>query len=612
MGNFLVVLPAQNEPVDAEALFSNGIELAQTLLSTRPGSRLHGDWFHAASFPRQNGSGSSIAHDPRTGSWLLALGAWFHADGLACGDEAKLLDRYINGDGRQLGLDLEGSFVVVIGDGHAREVVVITDLCGNLHSFIRHTSRGIAISGSSLLLAALDNFHLDPLAVRDFLATGVIYQGSVFREVRKFGPAVVERIKSGSVAIRAERYWSPASIQPESIGGREAEDALWSSLCEAARKVGKAFPHPLCDLTGGYDSRAEVAAFAATGVPITTSVSGPPDSPDVSVSRGLAQRAGLPHLYFEPPADISLDSARKALPLTDGEYDLILYSRVQRIHQSGIGKYDVSVNGSFGEVARGYWWELLFPRIGDRTPLDARMLAARRFAAGPFDASLFRSGEELDLVTHLARGIEQANQGIGNFPNTVQMDSAYILMRMQHWHGRIMSSTNRLWPCVSPFMFRSVLEVMLSTRARDRQRSLLIRRMLARFQPEWADYPLEHGYPAAPATWKNFYRFAPLAGYYAGRIIRKVSNRIGWSSPRAILSILAQQRLQLWSQDDLRCLLDPRQMRLGQVLHQPGLNAFLQRSQEAAFPFDEQWTRMLTLELALQTLVSQGVQMLVD
>ena len=121
MGNFLVVLPAQNGAAPAGALFSHGIELAQSLLSTQLGSRLQGDWFHAASFPRRNGSGASIAHHPLTGSWLLALGAWFHADGLACGDEAQLLDRYLGGDGRRLGLDLEGSFVVVIGDGRARE-----------------------------------------------------------------------------------------------------------------------------------------------------------------------------------------------------------------------------------------------------------------------------------------------------------------------------------------------------------------------------------------------------------------------------------------------------------------------------------------------------------
>lgn len=599
MGNFFVVLPSQNGPADAEATFSHGTELAQSLLSTKPSDQLHADWCYAASFPRQNGSGSTIARHEPTGSWLSALGTWFHADGFSSGDEAKLLDRYLNGNASQIGLELEGSFAIIIGDGRSREVVVITDLCGNLHCFIRRMPRAIAISGSSLLLAALESYHLDPVALHEFIATGVIYEDrSIFEEVRKLGPATVERIRPGAHTSTTERYWLPASVPPESISGNEAVQALWSGLCTAAQKIGKAFPRPLCDLTGGYDSRAEVAAFVATGIPIAVTVSGPRDSADVSVSQGLARLAGTPHIYFDPPPDISLELIRRALPFTDGEYDLVLYSRVQQIHESSIGKYDISVNGSFGEVARGYWWELLFPHIGEHLPLDAQMLAARRFAASAFDASVFR--EKMALADHLARAIKRANSGMEKLPNTLQMDSAYILMRMQRWHGRIMSSTNRLWPCASPFMFRTVLEVMLATRARDRQRSLLIRRMLAKFQPKWANYPLEHGYPSAPATWKNFYRFAPLAQYYAGRVVSKIKNQVGWSSSSATLLPLAKQRLQLWSQQDVRALLNPEEMRLAPALDCDGLKSFLQRSQQAHFPYDEQFTRILTLEIALR------------
>jgi len=601
LGNFLVVLPAQNGPADADAIFSQGTELAQTLLSTQPSAQLHADWFHAASFPRHNGSGSAIVHHEATGSWLATLGTWFHADGLSSGDEAKLLDRYLNGNASQLGRELEGSFAIVIGDGRTREVVVITDVCGNLHCFIRRMSRAIAISGSSLLLAALESFHLDPVALQEFIATGVIYEErSIFQEVRKFGPATVERIQPGGGASTTERYWSPASVRPESIAGEEAVQALWSGLCVAAQKIGNTFPRPLCDLTGGYDSRAEVAAFVASGVPIAVTVSGPPASADVSVSQGLAGLAGIPHIYFDPPLEISLELARKSLPLTDGEYDLVLYSRVQQIHQSSIGKYDISVNGSFGEIARGYWWELLFPHVGQHESLDTRMLAARRFAAGAFDASVFR--EKLDLAGHLARAIDRANFGMDKLPNTLQMDSAYILLRMQRWHGRIMSSTNRLWPCVSPFMFRSILEVMLATSASDRGRSLLIRRMLAKFQPKWANYPLEHGYPAAPATWKNFYRFTPLAPYYAGRVLNKIKSRIGWGNSTATLSSLARQRLQLWSQPDVRELLDPQKMQLATTLDPNGLKSFLHHSQQTHFPHDEQFTRVLSLEIALRVL----------
>lgn len=606
MGNFLVVVP-QGEPAaagqnEAAALFNSGIEHAGMLLSAIPNSQLSSDWFHAASFPRRNGSGTPIVRDPATGTWLLAIGSWFHSDGFSCGDENKLLDCYLRAGAESLGLQLEGSFVIVIGDSRSREVLAITDVCGVLHSFVRHTARGTAISGSSLLLASLSDFHLDSIAAQEFIATGVIYEDRcLYQEVRKLPPGSVVRIANGFGATASKRYWSPAAVEPSSLSGPESRRALWGSLHAVADKIGKAFPRPLFDLTGGYDSRAVVSACAAAGVRMATIVSGPPDSADVSISRGLAEIADLPHIHCTNSAETSIGSLRAALPLTDGEYDLVEYSRIQRTHELYSPEYSATINGSFGELARGYWWELLFPRLGACEPLNSQMLAARRYAAEPFDASVFRRAESMDFVAHFACVIGQTNRELLHAPNTLQMDTCYLLMRMQRWHGRIASSTNRIWPCISPFMFRTVLEVMLRTRAGDRRRSLLIRRMLAEFQPRWADFPLEHGYPAAPVTWKNFYRFSSVVGYYAGRALSRLPKRIS-RNPADAISGAVPPRLQLWAQDETRALLDPRAMLLSYLLDAAGLAAFLTRSQEVIFHYDEQWSRILTLELALRTL----------
>jgi hypothetical protein len=176
------------------------------------------------------------------------------------------------------------------------------------------------------------------------------------------------------------------------------------------------------------------------------------------------------------------------------------------------------------------------------------------------------------------------------------MDHAYLMMRMQRWQGRIASSTNQIWPCLSPFMFRSVLETMLETRAMSRWRSLMIRKMLARYSPVMAAYPLEHGFPAEPTTWKNFYRFFPLAKYFG----EKVAGKIGLRGKTTAKPDSADLRLQLWSEEPVQELLRPSNMRLSGSMDSFALTRFFERSKQKDFDFAEQWARVLSLECALR------------
>jgi hypothetical protein len=202
-------------------------------------------------------------------------------------------------------------------------------------------------------------------------------------------------------------------------------------------------------------------------------------------------------------------------------------------------------------------------------------------------------------VDHFAGVIDRTNVGLFNFPNTFQMDHAYLMMRMQRWQGRIASSTNQIWPCLSPFMFRSVLETMLETRSLLRWRSLLIRKMLTKFSPRLANHRLEHGFPAQPATWRNFYRFSPLVVYFGEKALAKVGAKLGLQRA-AIYNTGLRPRLQLWRDEQLRELLRPANMKLSAWVDSVALENFLKRSEREDFSFGDQWGRLLSLEFALR------------
>ena len=593
------MIPARDELSSAEALFRNGLTAAREIRNQAPRNAVQHDWAFAASFPRQNGSGGTLVTDASSGSWLLASGSWFHREGYSSGSEAQLLRRFLETNGSGIGRELDGFFVLVFGNARWREVVVVTDIIGSCHCFQRSFRGGIVLSGSSLILASLESCRLDLTACQEFFCTGIIYEDrTCYQEVRKLEAGTIYRF-SGGTKKSEERYWRPVDANPESANGDAAIERLWGTITDAAKRVNGLYGNPVCDLTGGYDSRALVSGFLGAGVGFATTVSGADDSADVRISQGLAQMLGLAHLHSNPLKQISFAQVQSCLAITDGEYDLINYAQIMEVHQGLSAQFDVSINGSFGEVARGYWWELLFPRVGARGPLDMYKVARRRYAAHHFDASIFPA-PQLDLVDHFAGVIERTNAGLFDSPNTFQMDNAYLLMRMQRWQGRIASSTNQIWPCLSPFMFRSVLEVMLATRALLRWRSLMIRKMLARFSPRMANYPLEHGFPAAPATWKNLYRFLPLTTYFGGKVLHKISEKLPLGRTVKTANETFDPRMQLWNAEELKEVLRPEKMELAGSLDSISLGNFLVRSQLREFAFGEQWARVLSLECALQ------------
>lgn len=592
-------------------VFQRGIDLHRNFRAKEPTKVLESDWIMAASIPRDNGSGSPIATDPKTGSWILTCGTWFHQDNYGVGQEQRLLERYIAVGARQLSQELEGFFVVIVGDQRGRELRVITDIVGSCHAFIRCWDDAIALCNSSLMLASLDTVTLDPIGCQEFLNTGVVYEDrTVYQEVKKLGPSQIFCVIQGE-KIAHESYWQIGDLAFDSLEGDDAVNQLAEGLLGATKKVANVYSNPVCDLTSGYDSRLLVSAFLKSGSLFSTTVTGDSRSPDVLISKSIAEAFGLSHLHIHGQDPPLFHHIKESLRYTDGEYDIIEYSRILRVHRRLMESFDVSINGSFGEVGRGYWWELLFPWAGKHEKLNARHIAQKRYVTQMVDGSLFPAEIRLDLVSHFSRMIETANVGLETLPNTVQMDHAYLRLRMQRWQGRLASSTNQLWPCLSPCMFRSVLEVMLQTSTHLRRRGLLVRKMLEKALPQLAAFPLEHGWPAMPVRWNTFYKFWPVPMHFGKKVVGKLVGKSrllgGVSSIRASeLSV----RLQMWKEEEVQDIFASSSLKGGELLEPRALSQFLERSHRTDFTFDEQWSRLLSLECALAR-VRQAIRPLV-
>ena len=603
MSNFLVILPSKGNSQEAKEIFHQGVQFAKRVRQQKPSEQFESNWVYVATFPRMNGSLCPLLVDQDSGDWVLVSGVWFHEEGWGSGQEQRLLKRIQEVGSGKIAQELEGFFVLVFGDAKKKEVMVMTDLIGSCHTYDRKLPGFSAISGSSLILASLSSWNLDPVACQEFLCTGVMYEDRTFyQEVRKLGPSTVYSYLDGRLAS-SWPYWQIQDLSLESLDGQDAIEIVSEKLLSAARTLVSSFPNPVCDLTGGYDSRMIVAAFLKADINFETTVSGAAESGDVLVSQAIASKFGLSHWHFPGGRTSTVEDLQKILFLTDGEYDLIEYANIYHIHRALMERYDIGVNGSFGEVARGYWWELLFPNPAKTGKLDGELVARKRYAVQRNDDTLFAQSQRLELSEHFGSIINRTNRGLWEFPKSLQMDHAYLRMRMHRWQGRIASSTNQIWPCLSPFMFRSFLEPLLQIRVSFRRRNQFCSSLIQNLQPELAKMPLEHGWPSVPFNWKTAYRFWPVPVFFGKKVLKRIVPDSWLAGVGEIrVSPMTSQRLCLWEDQTIQDLLNPSKMQLRNLLDNNALSRFLQDSKGDIFKYEDQWTKVVTMELTLSCL----------
>ncbi len=582
MGSFLVVFG--EDPLAIERIHRRGTSIARTL--GLGGARsMRDSWTRVTVFPRENGSGGELAVE--RGRWLVAAGTWSHP---RCANAKELLRS-------REWKDLDGFFSIVTRDSAARAIRLVTDPLGRHHLFVRRFEGAVAVATSSLLLSALGPAALDRVGAQEFLHTGILHEErTLHREVRKLPPASIVTISASGVTS-SERWWDLRDVPVDALDGAGAVEALSASLVRVLRDAHAKYPRLVSDLTGGYDSRVVAFGLMEAGVPFETTVCGKPGDGDVDVAEEIARELGLRHSTMAPEAPRDAERLRRIVLLTDGEYDAVEYSTVAANHERLAARFDVSVNGSAGEIARGRWWEHLAPHAGARVPIDARRIALARFAPHAMPR-LFARDVALDFASHFTGVVERVTAGLGDLPNTTQMCWVYLAIRMRSWQGRIASSTDRIWPALSPFLTRDVLTTMLSMTKRIRRRSLVVRRMMAGKRPALARTPMSTGYPPVPFGPRTIHRFAPLAGYYGRRLARKAGAmfRKGAQELPASFAELSARR-HLWLDDAVRATLEPRSM-ASAPLFEPGvLREFLESSRRRDFRWEGEWNRLLTIEL---------------
>lgn len=602
MGQFFVASSADAQTT--KTISSQAEKLAHQLFGAPAESRPMSDRCHVMELNRVAGQrdGGEI-HGSEYGDkcWSVGAGTWIHRD--SRGTEtatAALASRHSNLESLKTAVgSIDGSFCFVTGTRSGDMIRVITDPVGQLHVYWLVLPNALLISTSALLLAQLGQCSWEPPAVREFLATGTVFEDrSLFQDVRKVTPASIHTFKSQrSESIRT--YWSVHDHANSSRSAKESLDAFATSIGMGIQHIFEQFQRPALDITGGFDSRLILASVRnqALEQDFGTTIVGAQNDADVVSAQRIVDVCGLNHRRIDA-ADITprdqWNLARAALPLTDGECNMLEYATIMHVHRTLSSSFGISVNGSGGELIRGYWWELLFPHTGRRGRFDSSRVAWRRFATDAWAEGLVAESFGTSLGDHFAQVIERANSELRNDRNTACMDNVYLRLRMQRWQGRIASATNHIWPCISPLMFRGAMEAALSAPISLRRNGRMARRLLATLDRRLAALPMAGGYPALPINLATLPQFAPLGREYLRRAGQRLTRPLAKFSPGR-KSLVTPSKAPILQEQKVVDLLDPKSMLTSELYDSKKLDVASAAMKSSQVPL-KHTGRVLTLE----------------
>jgi asparagine synthase (glutamine-hydrolysing) len=463
----------------------------------------------------------------------------------------------------------------------------VPDNLGRLRLYAAESPEGVFVGTSPVALArATGRAEPDPVAVWELLLTGVLYEDrSPFAGVRRLMGGKRYRFRAGRAAGADD-----ALLLPPRAPGPATTAAEVGAACRAA--VAEWLPRgarPLPDLTGGLDSRLVVGFLREAGLPFEVTVTGSEDDPDVRVAVALARKLGLA-LRRVPrerglEAQASFDAVLRAAARVEGTYDAAEYASILAVHEPHSELFDLSVNGSGGEVFRNYWWDRshLGRKVG-----DAAGELVRRFthnvALPPFLA------EPRDASVHFRAVLERTLAARAGDPFPALSDHAYLHLRMQCWQGAIASATNETWPTLSPLLLLRPLKALYRLPDEERLGLRLIRTLLLSFPGPFHLTALATGFPPAGGFFRSIPGLLGLPAQYGERLKGRL--RRGRPDPGPAPALLKSG-----AADYLR----PGGMALAPFLDAARLEAFLAQPTSLAV-----LGRLLALEWALREARAPG------
>jgi asparagine synthase (glutamine-hydrolysing) len=403
----------------------------------------------------------------------------------------------------RLGGDVPGTlrsllppFAACFRDRRGGPVTIATDTCGLRHVYHWQGDGWAALSSSSLLLALVVEAGVDEQAMGMFSAIGNhMLEHTPFEGVRRLPAGTMARSSHGRIEL--ETYARQQALAPVAGDRRHQAEVGVGVIREAVGACLRAFPDAGMELSGGFDSRAVLAAIPPDERRGRYALTlGTPGNPDIRVATGIADDLGLDHQIIditrisEVGPEKILDLARNAAlrrdctanPMGTGVLDWI-ESQVPRVPR---------LNGQNAEFGRAH----LYPGQRQHDHVTGQMvdrLARWRIIQNHSTDDLVLSAEFNGMRTEEALASLREQFRLLDVDWLRSLDEYYFQSRMERWAGIDYTAAGHDRVILSPYFSAGYLEWVRGCDPHDRRASRVFAAMFDRLDPDLAARPLHLG-----------------------------------------------------------------------------------------------------------------------
>jgi hypothetical protein len=535
-------------------------------------------------------------------SWLAVIGNPTPPDAESSGCQdlaAWILQEYLD-NGRNAITSLNAPFVVVLFDGRDNTLNVVTDRAGLQHIYIGCWGDRCILSTSSLALASVIPVHLDSTSLANyFLAGYLLGQNTFFSEITKVGPATWLTICRGQIS--AERYWAP----PDENDRISFADASASYAGELQRAVSKRIDpggRTSLELTGGLDTRLNLACVLHSDKPFHAWTIGQPQCKEASVARSLKQVRDFPHYVVSPGNDFEtrfLEDLQIVHTLTDGEIDCINLVASPSCNRQMAHMRDCSMSGFGGEVARGVYY-ITHKGVSNRsgTVRTGLLISLKILPNINCQPEIFSRVFPTDCHGLLKKSVEDCFVSSRGKPLFWRLDDFFLQARDQRFVGRCCTFNNYFYRAELPFFDNDVIIGAFSAPWTFKKDSKLLKRVLTLCGPDLAELPLVTGLPARSLTLADWYVLMPYYGRLCKKLLRRLRQVVFHKSyALADDTGLAPPVKKQLATPEIQALLNPDNMASAFLYDARQLRQFVQRNYQNGFQDRIQVGLILSFEM---------------
>jgi hypothetical protein len=511
LAGFAVMFDPQESPTAQTADWAEFLHFVADLKCLdEPGSQAAGLNCIAAKLDAPCSLHRGVTLDPKTGSWLLAVGTVVDPrDNQPDGSLSRLLQDYLD-SGLEVFSRLDGQFGLVLYDARESKLLVVSDPFGLISLYYGRLNHKIYISTSALAIARVIRSRPDEERIRAFLLYGDTLGGTLWRDVRMLPPATALLLTRDRTA--ETQYWAlnvDASIARLPLD--ESIDCIIESMSRSMQQSLLREGKTWVSITGGMDSRTLAALMQYSRLPFKSYCHGPVDSRDVHIAADISHQMGWDYEYFPLPDDWGVERSgwlSRALGQTDGHLDVLKLSRTIREQTIKAQQLNVSLWGYSGEVYRGYYWKQEFWRTGATSVVNYDHL--RDYRVTPLDGSVLIDGErwKKQISADLISLYKAVGEREPDWVNTAKLDAIGLCMERPAC-GHTISAVLGQQRVILPYDFKENIIRNISINDQYRNHGRLFRLVLERINPDLAGIETADGGPALPMRLSNAHRFIP-------------------------------------------------------------------------------------------------------